>query len=125
MEENEKKENIGTCRYCGQTRHIETIGDVSQSDLDDMATDMCLCLDAVNAKRKKARDKKLKEFIEKRFKTQELIDFIKEAIKLIDDETIEDFSITLYPDKTCKIWKSNDGQMNIRIKKTENDEIKT
>lgn len=125
MEVNEKKENIGTCKFCGQTRHIETIGDVTQSELDDMATDMCICPESINLKRKNARDKKLKEFIEKRFKSQKLIDFLLEVIKLIDDAVIEDCQITLYPDKVCKIWKSSDMQMNVRIKKTENDEIKT
>jgi len=124
VEITEKKEQIGTCLYCGQERHIQTIGELSPAELDAMATDMCLCIDAVNAKRKKAREEKIKEFVKKKFITPEMCDYIHLSIELLNDKCFEEFQIKQYPDKVVKIWIDNDDFLHIRIKKTEDDELK-
>ena len=124
MSDNEKMEQIGTCAFCGQERHITTVGEVTQQQLDDMATDMCLCAEAQSAKRKKARQAKIKEFIERKFIKEEMIEFIWHAIEMLEANRIEDFQIKLYKDRVCKIWVDNDGYLHIRLKKTEDDELK-
>lgn len=124
MSDNEKKEQIGTCAYCGQTRHIETIGELSQAEVDAMVTDMCLCIDAVNAKRKKAKEAKIKEFVKKKFITEEMCDYIHLSIRMLTEKNIEEFQVKQYPDKVVKIWIDNDEYLHIRIKKTEDDELK-
>ena len=120
----EKFEKIGTCAYCGQTRTIETIGEVSQAELDEMATDRCLCSEAQSAKRKKARRAKIDEFIKKKFITPEMVGFMQNAIKFVEDGTFEDATIKLYGSKTVKIWMDADSFLHIRIKRTEDDELK-
>lgn len=124
MSDKTKQERIGTCAYCGQERHIETIGELAQAEIDAMATDMCLCPDAISAKRKKARKAKITDYVKKKFVTDEMADYILKSIELLEDSSIIEFQIKLYGDKICKIWIDNDDFLNIRIKKTENDEFK-
>lgn len=120
----EEKQMIGKCAYCGQTKFIQTLGEVSQAELDAMATDQCLCAEAQSEKRRKAREKKVKEYVKKKFVTEKMIEYIHTSIKLLEDGNIEEFTIKLDKDKVCKIWLDSDNFLHIRIKKTEDDELK-
>lgn len=120
----EKLEKIGTCAFCGQTRTIEAVGDLTQSEIDAIATDRCICSGAQSALRKKARKAKIDEFIKKKFITTEMVGFMQEVIEFVEDGTFEDVTIKLYGSKTVKIWMDADSFLHIRIKKTEDDELK-
>jgi len=119
-----EEKQIGKCAFCGQTKWIQTIGEVSQAELDAMATEQCLCAEAQSEKRRKAREKKVMEYVKKKFVTDKMIDYILTSIKLLEDGNIEEFSIKLDKDKVCKIWLDSDYYLHIRIKKTEDDELK-
>ena len=120
----EKMEKIGTCAYCGQTRAIETIGEVTQAELDVMATERCLCQEAQAEKRKKAREAKIKEFIHKKCPYEKLAGEILMLVDCVLDSTFEDVTIKLYKDKVVRIWKDSDNYIRIKIKRTEDDELK-
>ena len=120
----EKMEKIGTCAYCGQTRAIETIGEVTQAELDVMAKERCLCQEAQAEKRKKARKAKIKEFIHKKFPYEKLAGEILMLVDCVLDSTFEDATIKLYKDKVVRIWKDSDSYIRIKIKRTEDDELK-
>lgn len=120
----EKMEKIGTCAYCGQTRAIETIGEVTQAELDVMATERCLCQEAQAEKRKKAREANIKEFIHKKFPYEKLAEEILMLVDCVLDSTFEDVTIKLYKDKVVRIWKDSDSYIRIKIKRTEDDELK-
>lgn len=120
----EEKQKIGKCAYCGQTKFIQTLGEVSQAELDAMATDQCLCFEAQTQKRKKAREAKVMEYVKKKFVTDKMIEYILASIKMLEDGNIEEFTIKLDRDKVCKIWMDSDNYLHIRIKKTEDDELK-
>ena len=120
----EKMEKIGTCAYCGQTRAIETIGEVTQAELDVMATERCLCQEAQAEKRKKAREAKIKEFIHKKFPYEKLAGEIIMLVDCVLDSTFEDVTIKLYKGKVVRIWKDSDNYIRIKIKRVEDDELK-
>lgn len=120
----EKMEKIGTCAYCGQTRAIETIGEVTQAELDVMATERCLCQEAQAEKRKKAREAKIKEFILKKFPYEKLAGEILMLVDCVLDSTFEEVTIKLYKDKVVRIWKDSYHYIRIKIKRTEDDELK-
>ena len=40
------------------------------------------------------------------------------------DSTVEDVTIKLYKDKVVRIWKDSDNYIRIKIKRTEDDELK-
>ena len=121
-----KKEKIGTCAYCGQTRIIETIGDVdlTQTELDAMATERCVCPPAQEEKRKKARKKKINDFVTKKFNSPKLQEEIFSIIASVEDDTFEEVTLTLYPNLNVRIWKDSYSNLLIKIKRTENDELK-
>lgn len=115
---------IGTCAYCGQTRVIETLGEVTQKELDRMATERCLCQGAQGEKRKKARKAKINEFIRKKFPHEKLAGEIFMVIDTVEDDTFEEVTLKLYPDKNVRIWKDSDSNLHIKIKRIEDDELK-
>ena len=121
-----KKEKIGRCAYCGQTRIIETIGDVdlTQTELDAMATERCVCPPAQEEKRKKARKKKINDFVTKKFNSPKLQEEIFSIIASVEDDTFEEVTLTLYPNLNVRIWKDSYSNLLIKIKRTENDELK-
>lgn len=121
-----KKEKIGTCAYCGQTRIIETIGDVdlTQAELDAMATERCVCPPAQEEKRKKARKKKIHDFVTKKFNSPKLQGEMFEIIGTVEDDTFEEATLKLYPDINVRIWKDSYSNLHIKIKRTVDDELK-
>lgn len=121
-----KKEKIGTCAYCGQTRIIETIGDVdlTQAELDAMATERCVCPPAQEEKRKKARKKKINDFVTKKFNSPKLQEEIFTIIASVEDDTFEKVTLKLYPDLNVRICKDSYSNLLIKIKRTGNDELK-
>lgn len=121
---NKELKNVGTCAYCGQTRVIETLGEVTQKELDRMATERCLCQGAQEEKRKKARKAKINEFIRKKFPHEKLAGEMLELIDAVEDDTFEEVTVKLYKDKIVKIWKDADNFLHIRIKRAEDDELK-
>lgn len=121
-----KIEKIGTCAFCGQTRIIETVGDVelTQAELDKMATERCLCAPAQEEKRKKARKAKIHEFINKKFLSTKLAGEMLTIIDTVEDGTFEEVSLKLYKDKNVRIWKDSNNDLHIKIKRIEDDELK-
>lgn len=47
-----------------------------------------------------------------------------ELIDAVEDDTFEEVTVKLYKDKIVKIWKDADIFLHIRIKRTEDDELK-
>ena len=115
-------EGIGTCKYCGQTAMITTVGEVPQTELDQMATDKCLCVEAASERRKKERKSKLEQYIKKTF-DEPLDKFIHDAFELVDDVQVDDITIKI-GSKSIKIWRDSDLFTHIKTKRTEDEEFK-
>lgn len=130
MSDEEKKEQIGTCQFCGQSKMIQTIAPVSQAELDAMATDMCMCPEAEKARRKKERKAKIDEFVNHNFKDEELREDIHNMVDMIWDSEHKrkhtHQAITLQPseDMTIKIWKDADFNLRIKAKTVDDCELK-
>lgn len=130
MSDEEKKEQIGTCKYCGQTKMIQTVAPVSQAELDNMATDMCMCPEAEKERRKKERKERIADFVDKHFKDEELRADIHDAIdKIWDPEhrrkhTLTSISLQPSEDMTIKIWKDADFNLRIKAKTVDDCELK-
>ena len=121
MSETENK-NVGTCAYCGQTAIINTVGEVSQVELDMMATDKCMCKEAQSERRKRERREKIEKYVEKHF-TKEKVDFVNAAIALVENFEFDKVSMN-YDAKTCTIWMDSDSYLHIKIQHREDDELK-
>jgi len=122
--ENEMITPTGTCRYCGQSVLVSNapVG-ASEHDLDMLATDQCMCPEAQSERRKKERKEKIEKFINKHF-DPELIDLINAVILMIEQSGLVEFTCKLPDERNVKIWLDNDAYLRIKIKKTEDEELK-
>lgn len=73
----------GVCEYCGQVHTVTVVGDTPDV-LNRAATEMCTCAEAQKAKRKRARDKVVSEFLDNNFESEEDMQFIREAIDSVE-----------------------------------------
>ena len=121
MSETEQK-NVGTCAFCGQTAIIETVGEVTQAELDAMATDKCMCPEAKTERRKKERRAKIEAFINKRF-SGNMADFVRKCIEMVESFEVDKISVN-YDSKTLTIWLDSDSCLHLKIQKREDDELK-
>ena len=127
----EEKEQIGFCKFCGQSRVVHTVSDdLNQLELDLLATDLCTCPDADKERRKKERKERIADFVDKHFKDEELRADIHDAIdKIWDPEhrrkhTLTSISLQPSEDMTIKIWKDADFNLRIKAKTVDNCELK-
>ena len=121
MAKNELR-NVGTCAFCGQTATIETVGEVTQEQLDAIATDRCMCKEAQSEKRKKERRAKIDAYIKKHFDIS-MEQFVQDAVKIVEDYVVDKVSIN-YDSKTCTIWLDADSWLHLKIQHREDDELK-
>ena len=122
MSETEMKPKTGTCQFCGQSLFIDTIGEVTQAELDSMATDKCMCPEAQSERRKKERKAKIEAYINKHFDLR-IGNFVREAIAMVEDFEVDKISIN-YDSKTLTIWLDSDSWLHLKIQHREDDELK-
>ena len=115
-------EMIGTCSYCGQTKEINAVGEITQAEADSIATDECTCSEAKTARRKRERKAKISDFVKKHF-TPERANFVQTAIALVEGYDLDKVSLN-FDSKTCTIWLDSDSWLHIKLQKREDDELK-
>lgn len=116
-------EKTGACAYCGQTMMIETVGELSQEEIDMMVTDKCKCPQASEERRKKERKEKIDKFVKRNFEP-DIAMFIKNVIRMIEEQDLSDFVIKLPDDRAVKIWLDYDYFLHIKVKKNLDEELK-
>ena len=112
----------GKCHYCGQSVFIQTVGELTQMELDNMATDKCMCPEAQSERRKRERKEKIEEYIKKHFSSQ-LGDFVRQAIDMVESYEADKISVN-WDYKTCTIWMDSDSWLHLKIQHREDDELK-
>ena len=95
MEDNNKlPEYIATCRFCGQTRLIQTVGDTPQSELDEIATDQCDCEQAKKYHNRQQKIRKATEWANGYFENMpEVIPLFETAFKAVANFDVESVQI--------------------------------
>lgn len=109
---------MGTCKFCGQSKHIETIGEVSQDKLDEIATNECHCERAEFERRSAERREKVEKFL-----NEEVPEYSRElfekAIRYVENpETeVEYVAIKTSDGWITKILTNSSGALVINPKK--------
>lgn len=114
----------GVCRFCGQSVMVEAMGGETQEELDQLATDKCMCPDAQTERRREARKAKIEAYIEKHFIDGDIKNFVKVALELVEKSRIGATTFALDEERTVKIWVDSDAYLHIKVKKTEDEELK-
>lgn len=81
--ENEEGAQIGYCEFCHQGMTIQTVGEVTQQKLNEIATSKCMCPEAKSERRKIERRAKVDTFVERNF-TEHAIPTIKGLVELVE-----------------------------------------
>lgn len=115
----------GTCAYCGQAVFIQPkVGEeLSEHDLDMMATDMCTCAQASSERRKRERKETIDKFIKKHFAPEHSA-LVRSVIQMTEAYDLTDFRCKLPNENTVRIWLDSDAFLHIRIKKDSDEELK-
>lgn len=121
----EESKNTGTCRFCGQSSIVETVGESTQAERDLIATERCSCPEANTERLRKERDAKIQEFIDKHFSydQQDIVKYLVGQVKKHYENGIDEFSFKSGCKQT-RIWIDSDSYIHIKTKKTEDDELK-
>lgn len=113
----------GTCRFCGQTKMIKTVGDITQSQADEMATEGCDCKEAKVWQNRQSKINKAKEWARLRFEhTPNILSIFFEAFELVTNHDIEKVSIR-EEDWTHNIFLDSDGFLNVKSSKKVEEEV--
>ena len=107
----EDEKQIGTCKYCGQSKMIQTIGEVSQARLNEIATTECQCGGARAERELEERKTKIESFLNEvpEFSRS----FFKAAIEAAQNEDTEIESVTI---ATSDGWKTKISMTGDHIK---------
>ena len=113
----------GTCRFFGQTKMSKNVGDITQSQADEMATEGCDCKEAKVWQNRQSKINKAKEWARLRFEhTPNILSIFFEAFELVTNHDIEKVSIR-EEDWTHNIFLDSDGFLNVKSSKKVEEEV--
>lgn len=122
--ENEFPITTGTCKFCGQTMTVETVGDISQSQADEIATKRCDCKDAKIYQNRRSKIDKANAWAKQRFEnTPEVISLLQEAFRSVTENDIEKVSIKDMNGWTHNVFLDSDGYLNVKSSKKVEEEV--
>lgn len=120
---NEFPIKTGVCRFCGQTMTVETVGDITQSQADEMATNQCTCKEAKVWQNRESKIRKAKEWAVNRFeRTPNLISLFEESFERVTNHDVEKISIK-ENDWTHSIFLDSDRFLNVKSSKKVEEEV--
>ena len=92
-QENEEVAQIGYCDFCHQGMTIQTVGEVTQQKLNEIATSKCQCPEAKSERRKIERREKVNNYVEKNF-SEDAAPTIKALVELVEHGEFDQIVIT-------------------------------
>ena len=114
----EEGAQIGYCEFCHQGMTLETVGECSQDQLNEMATNKCSCSEAKSYRRQIERRKKVDEYIEKQF-NENAVSTIKDLVQLVEHGDFDQVTLTHGFDGWKTTMKTDkDGYLVITKKRT-------
>lgn len=113
MEEN--MNCIGTCKFCGQTQHLEPACDADKEMLDHIATMRCSCNEAQHYQKIYNAGQEIDATLGENF--PDAADMAKKAVELVDKGLIASVSINTGDHMTVKVSANAKGE--IRVVSTE------
>ena len=120
---NELPRSTGTCKHCGQPRIIQTIGDITQEQADEIATSECDCDGAKKERERERMIEQAEEWIDGRFENKPYVKPVFFcAVKSVVSHEIKEASIK-EGEWTHKIALNSDGYVVIKSSKNVNEEV--
>lgn len=120
---NEFPKMTGTCKYCGQSKILQTVGDISQKEADERASLECDCTEAKKMQNRQSKINKANKWVEGYFENcPELISLFKVVFDSVANNDVDKVSIKR-GERTHSIFLDSDGYLTIKSsKKVEEEE---
>ena len=116
----------GACIYCGQIRQVEALNFWEAEDCNELATELCDCLEAKLYTAKKNQKENAGKIIDKQFGTkspqpspEEIVDLLKTGAALIIEQKLGKLTLTCEDGIEAKISATSKGAIKVERKKTE------
>lgn len=120
---NELPSSTGVCRFCGQQRIIQTVGEITQEKADEIATNECDCPEAKVYQNREGKIKRAREWADNRFeKNEHLISLFYEAFDRVTNYDVDKISIKA-GEWTHNVFLDNDGYLTIKSGKKVDEEV--
>lgn len=103
--------STGTCKYCGNLRIIQTVGDISQAEADEIASKECDCDEAKKMRKRESKIKKANDWADGYFETNpNIVPLFKEAFRSVANHETEKIAIK-EGEWTHNIYLDSDGYL--------------
>lgn len=105
----------GSCKFCGQTHPFETIGNATEEQLDEWATEKCNCPDAKEQRKLKESERKAEMNIEKLFGNRDAGEILMSAVHSVAIGAVDSVTVNVGNGVKGEIKIKNS---NVVVKKT-------
>lgn len=115
---------IGYCRFCGQSRFVETDDDMTQDDANKIATQMCECVEATHEAWKNSTLEVFEQDLEMIFgKAPEIKKLLKYAGEKIIDNKMISITIRRNSEQTIMLKLKDHGLCITKTDRTKEESI--
>lgn len=117
----------GACKFCGQIATIEAGKSWTESDCDELATELCGCEDAYYYTMKKRRREKAIKAIEEQFGekgekcTGNILSMLVAMADMVEEEEIQSVTVDIGRGLKAKIGINAKGKIKVEKTKTEKE----
>ena len=113
------KEKIGCCIYCGQTKMLKVEENVSEENLNELATEECDCISAALARKRAKTQAEAEDNVEKLFRGDlpEVADLLSASISLIVNRQIS--KVTIDTGKKIKAQAVRLSNGTVKVERSE------
>lgn len=118
---------IGACRYCGQTKAIHPLFDLTEEDADERATWECDCEEAKSEREKRDRRDRAVAAVRSKFEPDAspmeaapaaVVEILINAVDLILAEEAESVTVNISKSIKAKISMTSKGAVKVERTKT-------
>lgn len=114
------KEQIGCCIYCGQTKMLKVGENVSEENLNELATEECDCYEAEEARKQAEAPAEAEDNIEKLFGEDlpETADILRSAVPAIVKGTLSKISVDTGKRVKAQVVRTSKGAVKVERSET-------
>lgn len=117
----------GACRFCGQIRALEVDNTWKPAELDELATELCECVDASWYATQKRRKENAAKAVEEQFGAEgerckpEVLSLLEAAVNEVAEMRVNSVSIDIGNNVKAKIGMNNKGLIKVEKTKTQKE----
>lgn len=113
----------GTCKFCGQTVHLQMITEQPEEVLDELASEKCDCVEAKEERERKKAEEKALENVKKLFGEYDAGAVLMAAVHPVAIAAINSVTVDVDDGVKGKVFQDKNGKVKVRKVITTTDEL--